>query len=120
MAAEEQDIAAPQPLGTSATLVAVRGEVTFANADALTRALDAALATGRPRLVVDISEVPFMDSSGISALLSASLQAGREGRTVAVVHAGEEPPGIFRFKGVERLLQLYPSRDAAADGPEPG
>src|SRR3954454_6870588 len=108
MAPDEHGIAPPQPLGTDATLVAVRGEVTFANADALTRSLDAALAAGAERLVVDISEVPFMDSSGISALLTASLQAGREGRSLAVVHAGDEPPGIFRFKGVERLLRLYP------------
>ena len=110
--AEAPDIGAPEPLG-DATLVTVRGEVTFANAGELTRSLDGALATGASRVVIDISAVPFMDSSGISALLTASLQAGREGRSVAVVHVGDEPPGIFRFKGVERLLRLYPSRDAA-------
>src|SRR3954454_10228096 len=98
------------PLSAAATLVSVRGEVTFANADALSRTLGAGLAAGRERLVVDISEVPFMDWSGISALVGASVQPGREGRSVAVVHAGEEPPGIFRFKGVERLLRLFPSR----------
>ncbi len=113
--AETTEMGPPEPLG-AATLLAVRGEVTFANAAELTRSLDAALAAGTSRLVVDISGVPFMDSSGISALLTASLQAGREGRTVAVVHAGTEPPGIFRFKGVERLLRLYPSREAAVGG----
>ena len=90
--------------------------MTFANADALTRTLGEGLAAGRERLIVDISEVPFMDSSGISALLGASLEAGRQGGTVAVVHAGDEPPGIFRFKGVERLLKLFPSRQAAVEG----
>ena len=113
--ADAAEILGPEPLD-GATLVAVRGEVTFANAGELTRSLDAALAAGTERVVVDISEVPFMDSSGISALLTASLQAGREGRLVAVVHAGDEPPGIFRFKGVERLLQLHSSRDAATRG----
>ena len=113
--ADDPAITGPEPLGDS-TLIAVSGEVTFANAPVLTRSLDAALASGAGRVVVDISDVPFMDSSGISALLSASLQASREGRALAVVHAGEEPPGIFRFKGVERLLQLYPDRAAAAAG----
>ena len=113
--ADAAEIGPPEPLG-DATLLPVRGEVTFANAAELTRSLDAALAAGTDRLVIDISAVPFMDSSGISALLTASMQAGREGRTVAVVHAGSEPPSIFRFKGVERLLRLYPSREAAAGG----
>jgi anti-anti-sigma factor len=105
----------PQPLGEDAVVVAVRGEVTFANADVLARMLEQALTTAR-RVVVDISEVPFMDSSAISALLRASVHAAEEGRFVAVVHAGDEPPGIFRFKGVERLLRLFPSRAAALEG----
>ena len=35
---------------------------------------------------------------------------------VALVLAEGEPPSIFRFRGVDRLLALYPSRDAALAG----
>jgi anti-anti-sigma factor len=109
-------IAPPEPFGADAMLVAVSGEVTFANAGELRRALETAASGERDRLVVDITDVAFMDSSAISTLLNASVEATREGRCVAVVHAGDEPPGIFRFKGVERLLRLYPSREAAVEG----
>ena len=30
-----------------------------------------------------------------------------------------EPPSIFRFRGVDRLLSLYPSREAALERPRP-
>lgn len=116
MADAEAVISPPQPLGADVTLVEVRGEVTFASADALDRSLAAGLATGRRRLVVDISGVPFIDSSGIAVLLRASTAAGREGCSMVVVHGGDEPPGIFRLPGVERLLRLYPSREAAVAG----
>jgi anti-anti-sigma factor len=109
-------ISQPEPLGDDAVLVAVSGEVTFANVDELRGALEHALRAGRDRVVVDITEVGFLDSSAMSALLSTSVEAAKEGRSVAVVHAGDEPPGIFRFKGVERLLRLYPSREAAVRG----
>jgi hypothetical protein len=34
---------------------------------------------------------------------------------VALVLGDGEPPSIFRFRGVDRLLALYPSRDAALE-----
>ena len=96
-------------------IVAVAGEVTFSNVGELT-------AAWRPRcvkprqLVVDLTDVTFIDSSGLSALLTASTQARERGGAVALVLADGEPPSIFRFRGVDRLLALYPSREAALAG----
>ena len=52
---------------------------------------------------------------GLSSLLTASARA-RERRPVALVLAEDEPPSIFRFRGVDRLLALYGSREAALAG----
>jgi anti-anti-sigma factor len=97
-------------------IVAVTGEVTFSNVAELNRRLDAALSGESRDLVVDLSDVSFIDSSGLSALLTASKQARERGGAVALVLAGAEPPSIFRFRGVDRLLALYPSREAALAG----
>jgi anti-anti-sigma factor len=97
----------------STAIVAISDEVTFSNVSDLNRRLEAALDGGAQNLVVDLSEVTFIDSSGLSALLTASAQARERGGAVALVLAQPEPPSIFRFRGVERLLSLYPSRDAA-------
>ena len=71
-------------------------------------------AFGRVReLVIDLTDVTFIDSSGLSALLTASARAREHGGTVALVLAQGEPPSIFRFRGVDRLLSLYPSQEAA-------
>ena len=34
---------------------------------------------------------------------------------MALVLAQGEPPSIFRFRGVDRLLSLYPSQEAALE-----
>jgi len=57
----------------------------------------------------------FIDSSGLSALLTASARARALGGAVALVLAQGEPPSIFRFRGVDRLLSLYPSQEAALE-----
>ncbi len=94
------------------TVVAIAGEVTFSNVNGLGRELAAVLKAGARNLVIDLREVAFIDSSGLSALLTASATARERGGAVALVH-GAKPPSIFRFRGVERLLSLYESRDAA-------
>jgi anti-anti-sigma factor len=97
----------------STTVVPVRGEVTFSNVRAFDRELDQAFAAGARNLVVDLTDVTFIDSSGLSSLLTASARARKHGGRVALVLAHGEPPSIFRFRGVDRLLALYASRDAA-------
>ncbi len=102
-----------ETLDTDTALVAVSGEVTFSNVGLLNRTLEAALTGGARRLVVDLAAVAFIDSSGLSALLTASAEARRAGGAVALVIADGEPPSIFRFRGVDRLLALYTTRDEA-------
>jgi anti-anti-sigma factor len=93
-------------------IVEVAGEVTFSNVSGLTRRLEEALTRAQD-LIVDLSRVTFIDSSGLSALLTASAGARARGGSVALVLGDGEPPSIFRFRGVDRLLALYPSREAA-------
>ena len=104
-----------ETLGPGTTAVAVAGEVTFSNVVDFDRALGQALDETQ-NLVVDLTGVTFIDSSGLSSLLTASARARDAGGTVALVLANGEPPSIFRFRGVDRLLALYPSREAALEG----
>jgi len=97
-------------------VVFVRGEVTFSNVVEFERRIERAFGDGARNLVVDLSEVTFIDSSGLSALLTASARARERGGAVALVLAQGEPPSIFRFRGVDRLLSLYPSQEAALEG----
>lgn len=99
-----------------AEVVEVSGEITFSNVGELNRRLNAALTGDTRHVVVDLTEVTFIDSSGLSALLTASKRARERGGEVALVVTTSEPPAIFRFRGVDRLLALYPSREAALAG----
>ncbi|WP_064750560.1 STAS domain-containing protein [Solirubrobacter soli] len=94
-------------------LLPVRGEVTFSNVASLNRKLEQAFGDGARSLVIDLSEVTFIDSSGLSALLAASSRARERGGAVALVLAQGEPPSLFRFRGIDRLLSLHSSREDA-------
>ena len=98
------------------TVVPVRGEVTFSNVSDFDRRLEQAFDDGAHNLVIDLTDVTFFDSWGLWVLLTASARAGALGGAVALVLAQGEPPSIFRFRGVDRLLSLYPSQEAALEG----
>ena len=94
--------------------VAVHGEIDVSAVPALVEALDAAIRDSAGAFVIDLCDVEFLDSSGVSALMRARALLGREERALAVVC----PPGavrrLFELAGISDLFVLYGSRDEAA------
>ncbi len=101
----------PPSVGTA--ILSVSGAVTLSSAAELPLDLDEALERNPRGLLVDITDVEFIDSSGLSALLTASLEMRRHGARLALVHAAGQYPSILHFKGVEGLLDVYDSRESA-------
>jgi anti-sigma B factor antagonist len=79
-------------------VLAVSGELDIATAPELCARLDASRSTRRPRMLVDLTEVDFCDSTGLRALLGAASEVRAHGGRFAIVCA---PSG-----GVARLLDI--------------
>ena len=98
----------------SGTAVVVpTGELDLATAPALEAALDRAFASTVPRVVLDLRELEFIDSSGLRTLLTArrksddagtdfSLVAGHRGLERTLEIAGVH--GVFSWTPAEELL----------------
>lgn len=66
----------------------------------------------RPAVLVDLSALSFIDSSGIGALI----QAKRSSNGVPinfVIGAGSQVERLFRIAGVDEALPLFTDREAA-------
>jgi anti-sigma B factor antagonist len=70
-------------------------------------ALDEAAQDGKERLIVDMSEVPFMDSSGLAALIGAQ-KALRE-RTQLIVVCPENLRRIFEVTRLDTIVSVVAS-----------
>ena len=88
-------------------LVAVHGDVDLKTARAFRAALDEAAQDGKGRLIVDMSEVPFMDSSGLAALIGAQ-KAFRE-RTRLVVVCPDNLRRIFEVTRLDSIVSVVSS-----------
>jgi anti-sigma B factor antagonist len=66
-------------------VIAVAGELDIATAPELCARLDSSRTVRRPRLLVDLSDVDFCDSTGLRALLGAASEVRAHGGRFAIV-----------------------------------
>lgn len=87
--------------GAGQALVAVTGEVDVSNADELRAAIDSQLAAGLTgELVVDLAEVPYIDSTGIGVLVGAAHRAQEQGASLVVARPQRNVARVLGLLGV--------------------
>jgi len=95
------------------TVVAIAGELDIGTAPRLERAFRSSAAIESEAVLVDLSDVTFMDSTGLALFLTLDQELRERGRRLAIAC----PPGaarlLFDVTGIDERLQLYASRDAA-------
>jgi anti-sigma B factor antagonist len=79
---------------------------------------DAAAETRR--VVLDLRQVTFMDSSGLRLLVEAQQLADQSGFALAVVRGPASLERLFEVTGLDARLDLHDDPAQAADGGQPG
>lgn len=94
-------------------VVTPRGELDVAGTPALEDALaEAADDAGLHGVVVDLSQLEFMDSSGLRAVVLADQRLGAQGLRFALVRGGEPVHRVFELT---RMTQRLTWVDAPTD-----
>jgi len=62
-----------------------------------------------PILIVDLTEVPYMDSASLGALMSVHTTSQRNQRQYALVGVTERLRTLFHIAGVDGILVTYPT-----------
>jgi anti-sigma B factor antagonist len=89
----------------SALILCVRGAVTHSTAPALQEAVRA--ATTSPALIIDLSEVPSVDSMAIGALVRAYVFCNKSGRKLLLAGINHRVQNVLRLTGVDSLFDSY-------------
>jgi anti-sigma B factor antagonist len=68
---------------------------------------DAVVGVAAPRLIVDLSEVPMMDSVAIGALVRAFVSCHKSGRKLALVGMNHRVQNVLHITGIAPLFDSY-------------
>ncbi|MFG1646794.1 STAS domain-containing protein [Amycolatopsis sp. NPDC049252] len=99
-----------------AVVLDVSGDVDTTTAPAVVQAADEVLAAAPRLLVLDLSNVEFLASPGLTALLMIHRNAG-PGTAVRIVATGRATLRPIQLTGLEDSLSLFPTREAALTAP---
>jgi anti-sigma B factor antagonist len=69
----------------------------------------------RPRLLIDLSDVPFMDSAGLGALIGGIRRAREADGEVSVVCTRPTLTRLLHTTGFDRIVPVTDSVEAALD-----
>jgi anti-sigma B factor antagonist len=98
-------------------VVAVFGEIDLFTAPEFKQAVLTVIDAGSDRVVVDLTEVTFIDSSSLGVLIGAHRRLKSRGGSLVVACAREAILKTFRITGLDGVFRLEPSVDEALASP---
>jgi anti-sigma B factor antagonist len=106
------DVETNVPGGESrGTVVRVMGELDLASSSQFEQVLQSTDLEGR--VVVDLTECDFIDSSGLRVLLAGAMRAESEGGRLVLVAPEPNIRRVLELTGVESKLPVHETREAA-------
>jgi anti-sigma B factor antagonist len=98
---------------TDIAVVRGDGRLNMVSAPQLRETVLAALDAGRRRIVVDLSNTSFMDSSGLGALIGCLKSARQADGDLRIAAPNEQLRMVLKLSNVDRVLRSYDSTDEA-------
>ncbi|HUJ35402.1 MAG TPA: STAS domain-containing protein [Solirubrobacteraceae bacterium] len=85
-------------------VLALSGELDVVSAPELAQRLDEALAEADAHVKLDLAELAFVDSAGVSVLIKAKQDAESGGRTLVLARPTEQVRRVFALVGLADWL----------------
>lgn len=89
------------------------GELDIATVSTLRERLDAAIDGGTRRLVIDLSDVRFLDSVALAVIVNAKRRLAVDGKLVVVVDRSSYVMLVFECSGLPGIIDVADTRDEA-------
>lgn len=100
----------------SVCFLKIKGPLKFGpDVTAFDNAVESAVSGGSPNLVLDLSAMPIIDSSGIGAVVGALRLAKDAGGDVRLVSPSPFAERTFKMVGILRLFQVFPTEAEAVE-----
>ena len=94
-------------------VVAVGGEIDLFTAPELKSAIGEALESGHTRIVVDLTETTFLDSTALGVLIGAVKRLRSRDGVLTIVNTDPNIAKTFEITGLDQIFTIRPTRDEA-------
>ena len=86
----------------------MKGELDLDGVDRVTEELERAEASDARQIVLDLSGLTFIDSSGVRMIVCADLRSRPDGKRLRLIRGGAPVQRVFELTGVLERLPFEP------------
>jgi anti-sigma B factor antagonist len=94
-------------------VISVGGEIHVSTAPEFQRRLDEAISRGKTAVVLDLSDVEFIDSTGLSVILNGLRRVTRQRGRMALVCTNPTVLRLFEITRLDTTFDIHESREEA-------
>ncbi len=102
------------------TVVSLGGEIDVYTAPFVRERLDEAVREGRTNLIVDLTQVRFLDSTGLGVLVGRLKLTRSRGGSLRLVGSEDRVLKVFSITGLDKVFEIYPTLDEAVAAAKSG
>lgn len=96
-----------------ALILTLSGEVDLHSSPQLRATISEMIQNAKPRVILDLSGVPYMDSSGVGTLVEAKRLVEREEARLFLVNPQKRVMGVFEITHLDRFFTICASVEEA-------
>ena len=109
-------VTVPESTGAAYTVIALTGEVDATNSEELYGVLESVVLQLPRLLIVDLSELTFMDSTGLRMLLRSSRELDQQGGVLVLAAPQVSVARVLQLTRADQLIPVYETvADAIAE-----
>ena len=108
--------ATPKPSRDRPNVLPLKGEIDLHVSPTVTAALNDVIDKKPERLVVDLTDVSYIDSAGLAALIQAMQKVEGYGGKFMLAGLQETVRSIFEISRLDQVFQIFPDAAAALAG----
>ena len=101
------------PVQSRSNVVPLKGEIDLHVSPTVTTTLNEVIDKKPERLVVDLSEVSYIDSAGLAALIQAMQKMEGYGGKFMLSGLQETVRSIFEISRLDQVFQIFPDANSA-------
>ena len=96
-------------------MIELGGEIDLSTAPEFKERMSELIDEGKTRVVVDLSQATFIDSTTLGVLLGGVKRLRRAGGSLALVLTNEHIASIFKITGLDSIFPIHASQEDALE-----
>ena len=101
------------PSARGPEVIALEGEIDLHESPQVTQRLNPLIARKLPRIYLDLSQVSYIDSSGLAAFVDAMQRTQAYGGEFALIAMRESVKKIFEISRLDQVFKILPGGDGS-------